>query len=104
MIAASQILRAVHRQRNDGGVVDVRVMCIVVLEGPSAGSHVRTRLRPIALYVQDLPGLEPFEALVDFRQRLLAAGFEQRVADKARVPDWRETGLAIGLAFSDDQQ
>ena len=96
--------RAIHRHHHDRGVVEVGIIGIVVLEGPAAGAHVRPLHRPVALDVQHLPRLQPVEALLGRRQRLLAAGLEQRMTGQRGVPHRRDAGLAIGLVLADHQQ
>src|SRR6185436_16351838 len=64
-----QILGAIHRHRDHGSVGDVENLL--------------------------LP--EPFKALVDLRQRALAAYFQKRMAGEPGVPDRREAGLAVGF-------
>ena len=84
-----------------GGVVDVGIMGVGVLEGPAAGAHVAAAARPVALDVEDLQRRQPVEP------RAGAASRSRRrppagVRRERGVPDRRNAGLAIGLAGLDD--
>ena len=46
--SASTLSRAIHRQRHHGGVVDVGIMRVGVLERPAAGAHMRPPRDPVA--------------------------------------------------------
>ena len=54
-------IRAVHRHRHDGGVVEIGIMRVGVLEGPAARPDVGTPSGPVALHVEDLERLQPVE-------------------------------------------
>ena len=51
--------RAVHRHDDDGGVVEIGVVRIAVLERPAAGTHVGPPLAPVALRVELLQRFQP---------------------------------------------
>ena len=79
-------------------------MRIGVLERPAAGTQVRPPRDPVAAHVENLHRHQPVEALLGLRGRALAAGFEQRMAGKASVPDRRDARLAIGFLLVHDQE
>ena len=97
IVAAAEPLHAIHRHHDHGGVVDVGIMRVGVLERPAAGPHVRPPRHPVALDVEHLQRHQPIEALARLRDRALAADLEQRVAGERGVPHRRHAGLAIGL-------
>ncbi len=96
--------RAIHRHHHDGGVVEVGIIGVVVLEGPAAGANIRPLHRPVALDVQHLLRQQPVQPLFRRRQRLLAAGFDQGMTGQRGVPHRRNAGLAIGLVLADHQK
>ena len=51
--------RAIHRHDDDGGVVEIGIMRVAVLERPAAGTHVGPPLAPVAFHVQHLQRLQP---------------------------------------------
>ncbi len=97
-------LRPVHRHRHHGGIVEVGIMGVVVLERPAAGTHVRLAGRPVALDVEHLEGLEPFEGGAGLALVVLAAGLHQGVGGERRVPDRGQAGLDVGLVLLDGDE
>src|SRR5208282_380552 len=85
-------IRAVHRHRHYGGVVEVGIMRVGVLEGPAARPNIRTSRGPIALHVEDLERLEPIERPYRGGPRV-AARLHQRVSGERGVPDRRQARL-----------
>ena len=69
----------IHRHDDHGGVVEIGIMRVVVLERPAAGPHVRALHRPVALEVEHL-----------FRHQPVEAPFRRGVGRLARPPpSWR---------------
>src|SRR2546421_11546618 len=83
-------LHAVHRHGDHGGVVDIGVMRIVVLERPAARAHAGPCRCPIADEGENLPGLEPGEPPARPGPCTPAAHIEQGGAGGARVPERRK--------------
>ena len=54
--------RAVHRHDDDGGVVEIGIVRVAVLERPAAGTHVGPPLAPVALRVELLQRLQPAQS------------------------------------------
>ena len=52
--AIAGAVEAVERHRHHGGVVDIGIMRVGVLEGPAAGPHTRPPRRPVADDVEHL--------------------------------------------------
>ena len=50
----AQALHAIHRHHHHGGVVDVRIVRIGVLERPAAGADIGPPRDPVAFDIQDL--------------------------------------------------
>ena len=97
------LLRALHAHDDDGGVVEIGIMRIGILEGPAAGPHSRALECPVALDRQLLQREQPIEPALCGRD-IAATGFEQRVGSQRGVPDRRNAGLAIGFVVLDDEQ
>ncbi len=74
-------------------------MRVGVLKGPAAGPKIGTPRDPVAAHVENLLRHQPIEAALDLRNRALAAGFEQRVARQAGVPNRRDARLAVCLVL-----
>ncbi len=94
----------VHGPGDDCCIVEVGVVNVVELKGPSATLEVRMVQTPIPGLIEQLPVPEPVEAPQDgFRGRftlLLAEG----KAGEGRVPNGRYAGLALGRSIVDDNQ
>ena len=56
------LLRARHGHDDDGGVVEIGVMRVGVLEGPAAGPHLRALEGPVAFDVELLQRRQPLQA------------------------------------------
>ena len=56
---------AIHRHGDDGGVVDIGIMRIGVLERPAAGAQIGPPRDPIAAHVEHLLRHQPVEAAFD---------------------------------------
>ena len=88
------------------GVVHVGVVVVGVLEGPSAGRHVRAAHRPVAPHVQYLPLGQPLARRLHRGAGHVAAepGFGHGHAGERGVPDRRDARLHVGaLPIVDDQ-
>ena len=103
-LVAKTALRPVHRHDHDGGVIEVGVMRVGILERPSAGTHVRPVGDPVAGQVEHLQGLQPVQSGSGAFDRWLGANLEQRLAHERGVPHRRHAGLAIGFVRLHDQQ
>ena len=79
-------------------------MRVGILERPAARTHARAPRAPIADEIEDLQRREPFQPADGALDRLLAAGFEQRVAGQHTVPHRRHARLAIGLVRFHDEE
>ena len=97
---------AVQQHADDGGVVHVGVVGVVVLERPAAGLDIGAADSPVAFQVEDLAfgqpgagGLHGFGG-----QRGAVGGFGHGVAGQAGIPDWRDAGLAIGFGAVIDEE
>jgi hypothetical protein len=66
----------IHRHGHHRGIVDVRIIGIGIFERPSARPHVRPAFGPVALKVEDLEGLKPFQAAHDASNRRFATDFK----------------------------
>ena len=77
----------IHRHNHNRGIVDIRVIGVVVLEGPSARPQARSRLGPIAFQIEDLARLEPSQAAHRPIDSRASAGFQQRVTHQPGIPD-----------------
>ena len=62
-------VEAVERQRDGGGVVEIGVMRVGVLEGPAAGPQPGPRRRPVADRIEHLPLFQPVERAPDRRRQ-----------------------------------
>src|SRR5713226_10433228 len=62
-MASGSAPRAIHRHDYDGGVVEVGIVGIVVLEGPAARSNLRPLHGPVALDIQHLLWQQPVKTL-----------------------------------------
>src|SRR5580700_4820027 len=64
-------VEAVEREARGGGIVDIGVMRVFILKGPTAGAQPRAPHRPIADDIEHLSFLEPIEsAAKPWRRRL----------------------------------
>ena len=77
---------AVHRHHDDGGVVEIGIMRIGVLERPAAGTHVRALVRPVADTSSTCRGASQSRPARALAQRLVAAHLDQRMARPAPCP------------------
>ena len=84
-VAAGLPPRAIHRHDHDGGVVEIGIMGIVVLERPAARPHVGAFHGPVALEVQHLPRLQPVERLL---------GFGSDSAPPASISAWQVSAVS----------
>ena len=95
VLAAGQVLHAVHRHGDDGGVVDVGIMRVGVLEGPAARADVGPPRDPVAADVEDLLRHQPIEPALDLRRpcarrRLPAArGRRAPVSQTGETQGWQ---------------
>ena len=86
---------AVHRHGDDGGVVDIGIMRVGVLERPAAGPHVGPPRDPVAAHVEHLLRHQPVEAALDLgdaraRRRLPAArGRPAPVSQTGETQGWQ---------------
>ena len=94
----------VERHDDDGGIVEIGIMRVAILEGPATGADVGPALGPVALHLELLQWQQPVEPAERRRFGFGAAGFEQRVRGERGIPHRRDTGLAIGLVILDDEQ
>ena len=100
--AAASRARAVHRHDHHGGVVEVGIVGVAVLEGPAAGAHVRPLARPsrpsrpAPAAAAASPGRAPRRARRLARRVSIRAWRDQR-----GVPHRRDAGLAVGLVVLD---
>src|SRR5258708_25496155 len=97
-------VRAVEGHDDDGRVVEVGIVCVVVLECPPARPNAAPFFFPVSLDVEYLATLKPIESLRNAKLRLAIAGLQQRVTSERGVPDGRNAGLAIGFIILDDHQ
>ncbi len=95
---------AIHGHDHRGCIIQIGIMGVGVLKGPAPGPHIWALIGPVAHHIEHLQGLQPFESGQRAIDGLGRAHLHQRVADQRRVPDRRETGLAIDLVFLHDQQ
>ena len=101
---AGQVLHAIHRHRDDGGIVDIGIVRVGVLEGPAAGADIGPPCDPVAADIEHLLRHQPIEATLDLRDRVLAADLQQSVAGEPGIPDRRDAGLAIRLVLVHGQK
>src|SRR5919202_650686 len=93
--ALHRLLAAIERperERDDGGVVDVRVEVVLELEGPAARGEVRPANRPVALD-GDLLAQEPFARGLQRRVGGRDACLPQGQDREGRVPKRRLSRL-----------
>ena len=96
--------RAIHGHDDDRRIVQIRIMGVAILEGPTAGTHLGAPLGPIALHLQLLQRLQPGEPTPRGGHCLLGAHLHHGVGDERGVPDRRDAGLAVGLVLADHQK
>ena len=94
----------VQRHDDDGGVIDIGIMVVAVLEGPPSGTQARPARGPIALDLENLTIEQPFDAPADGFAVFQLTGLHQRQHRKAGVPDRRNAGLAIAFVGSEHQE
>ena len=87
---------AVQRTQDRGGVIDVRVVVVAVLEGPAAGTHAGPRSGPVADHIQDCRSAIQSSARRIVRRGPRGARFHQGMAGQRGVPERRETRLDVG--------
>ena len=95
---------AVHRHDDNGCIVEIGIVRVVVLERPASRTHARPLLDPVALDIENLLGLQPVQRGLCRRHFLLAADFDHRMCGQRGIPDWRHAWLAVSLVVLDDEQ
>ena len=103
-ILIGQWVGPVERHGNNGGIVDVGVEIVAVLEGPAARCDIFCPTGPVAPDIGDLGVAEPGRGLVHGLARRRFAGLHERQHRKTRVPDRRQAGLTPGLVVFFDQE
>src|SRR5262245_40449360 len=94
----------IHSHDDDGGIVEIWVMRIGILERPAAWTHARAAGRPVADSIKDLPGLQPFETAPRAFHGSWYADLEKCVRGERRIPHRRHARLAIRLVLLDHQK
>ncbi len=95
---------SLERHEDDGAVVDVDVVRVVVLERPAAGLHVRPLHLPVA-GGEHLAVDHPLGGLLQRGMVGRHPAFHERVDHETRVPDRGHAGLAAQLVrVLDDQR
>ena len=96
---------AVHGHGHHGGVVEVGIVGVAVLEGPAAGAHVGTRARPSRPSTSSTcSGFSQSSAARGRRLGLAPPASIRAWRGERRVPHRRDAGLAVGLVVLDHQQ
>src|SRR5262249_36606166 len=95
---------SVERHYNDGRIVDIRIVRVVVLERPAAGTDRWPFLHPVAFHVQHLPWQQPLKTPLDSTRNFRAADIQQSVTHESRVPHRRDAWLTIGFLFLHHQK
>ncbi len=103
-LAVAGPVEAVERQGNRGGVVEIGVMRVGVLERPAARPQPGTGRGPVADRVEHLLVGEPVDRAADRRRKPRVADLHQRVAGERAVPHRREAGLAVAVLAVEDEQ
>ena len=81
-----------QRHEHHHGIVGVRIIFVLVLEGPTAGFNARDVHSPVALEAHFL-FLQPRGGLLQSRMILRQAGFGEGDGGDGGVPDGRKAGL-----------
>src|SRR4029077_8638592 len=92
------------RPADHGGVVEIRIMRVRVLERPAAGTNVRPLIGPIADGSEYLPRFQPAPATAHGRARPAAADLQQRLTREDGIPYRRYAGLAIRFLAGHDEE
>ena len=95
---------AIHRHGHDGGVVEVGIISVFILERPAAGAKAGALVGPVADDIEHLALAQPVERLSRSSLRILAADFEHRVRGERGVPHRRNARLAVDFVVGDHQQ
>ena len=90
---------AIHRHHHHGGVVEIGIMRIGILERPAARPHVRALAAQSPSTSSICCGASQSRPCRPAPASALAADLEQRMAGQRRVPHRRHAGLAIGLVL-----
>ena len=85
--AAAPARRPVHRHDNNCGIVEVRVIVVVVLEGPAAWPDIGALVGPVPCDIEHLPRPQPVERAVGAFHRRFAADFQHGMGGKRGIPD-----------------
>ena len=98
------VASAMQGHCHNSRVVNIRVVRIGVLKGPATRAQIWPSFTPVGGAVKHLPLSKPAACVSSSGLLRIATDLEHGVDGQCRVPNWRQTGLAIDLILTLHQE